>query len=60
MIFFFLNEFFQLHYKNLNNRTYQCIIEADSTSALLEYRRGLLGLAIVDESVEQVLHEHRV
>ena len=29
-------------------------------SALLEYRGGLLGLAIVDELVEQVLHEHCV
>ena len=51
---------FKLHYKNLNNHTYQCIIEANSTLALPEYRRGLLGPSIIDELVEQLLLEHCV
>ena len=49
------NECFQLYYRNLNNHTYQCVIEVNSTSALPKFRRGLLEPANIDELVEQLL-----
>ena len=54
------NECFQLYYRNLNNHTYQCLIEVNSTSALPKFRRGLLEAANIDELVEQLLPENCV
>ena len=54
------NECFQLYYRNLNNHTYQCVTEDNSTSALPKFRRGLLEPANIDELVEQLLPENCV